>query len=260
MNIHKGKKNKPRRTMLYGVHGVGKSTFAAQAPNTIFLNLEDGLNDIDCASTDCLKDFDRVMDSLRWLGNGKHEFQNVAIDTIDWLEQLIHKEVAKSASKTSIADIGYGAGYKQALAYWDRVTFALDWLRSECNMGVILLAHSEVKRFESPEAESYDRYRPALHDLASSTLQEWCDEVMFASYRVFVRKEDQGFNKERAIAVGDGERYLRTQETAAVMAKNRLSLPPEISFEWSAYAEHFNVAAPPAGNIAGIVVNGSSKA
>lgn len=259
MIINKGKKIRPRRTMLYGVHGVGKSTFAAQAPNTILLNLEDGLNDIDCASTECLKDFDRVMESLRWLGNNKHDFQNVAIDTIDWLEQLIHKKVAQAASKDSIADIGYGAGYKQALAYWDRVTFALDWLRSERNMGVVLLAHAEIKRFQSPETDSYDQYRPALHDLASSTLQEWCDEVLFASYRVYVRTEDQGFNKERSIAVGSGERYLRTQETAAVMAKNRLSLPPEIPFEWSAYAEHFGTAPAPAGNIAGMVVDGSSK-
>lgn len=268
MKINTGKRVKPRRTMLYGVHGVGKSTWAAQAPNTVLLNLEDGLNDIDCASTDHLKDFDRVMDGLRWLGNGGHDFQNVAIDTVDWLEQLIHKEVAKEAGKPCIADIGYGAGYKQALAYWDRLTFALDWLRSECGMGVILLAHAEIKRFQSPETDSYDQYRPALHELASSTLQEWCDEVMFASYRVFVRTEDQGFNKERGIAVGSGERYLRTQETPAVMAKNRLSMPPEIPFEWSAYSQYFSKApapevapasAPPAGNLAGQIVEGSSK-
>lgn len=255
MKILKGKQHKPRRTLIYGVHGVGKSTLAADAPDCLMINLEDGLNDIECDKTELFRTFDQVMDCLRWLAEEDHDYKNVAIDTVDWLETMIHKAVATAASKDSIADIGYGAGFKQALTYWDRLIFALNWLRAEKGVGVILLAHTEAKKFENPEADSYDRYQPALHPLAGSLLQEWCDEVLFASYRVFTRKEDQGFNKKRTVATGDGQRYLRTQETAAVLAKNRLNMPPEIEFAWSAYQQYFN----PSGNIAGTVANGSSK-
>ena len=255
MKILKGKQSKPRRTLVYGVHGVGKSTFAAQADGCIFINLEDGLNDLECDKTPLLKTFDHVMEYLRWLSSADHGYKVVAIDTADWLETIIHKEVATAAKKDSIADIGYGAGYKQALAYWDRIVFALDWLRSEKEMGIILLAHTETKRFEDPEADSYDRYQPALHPLVGSMLQEWCDEVLFASYRVFTRKEDQGFNKTRTLAIGEGERYLRTQETAAVLAKNRLGMPPEIEFSWAVYESYFKQS----GNIEGQVTDGSSK-
>jgi len=258
MKITTGKQEKPRRTMLYGVHGVGKSTWAAQAPDCLFLNLEDGLNDIDCSRSGLITQFDQVMDSLRWLAENPHDYKHLAIDSVDWLEAIIHKEVALKASKDSIADIGYGAGYKQALRFWDRIIFALDWLRSEKNVGIILIAHADVKKFESPESDSYDRYQPALHPLAASLLQEWCDEVFFASYRVFTRKEDQGFNKDRTIAVGDGERYLRCQETAATLAKNRLRMPAEIPFSWSDYAQYFTKKST--GNIKGAVVDGSSKA
>ena len=256
MKILKGKTKAPRRTLLYGVHGVGKSTWAAQAPDCLLLNLEDGLNDIDCQRTEHLTTFESVMDALRWLGQEKHGFRFIAIDSLDWLEAMIHQDVAKAAGKKSIGDIGYGAGYKQAIAYWDKILFALDWLRTEKQIGVIVLAHCAVKRFESPEQDSYDRYQPALHDSASSLWQEWCDEVLFASYRIFVRKEDQGFNKERAIAVGGEERYIRTQESAAVLAKNRLGMPPEIPFSWAAYAAYFETAQ---GNVSGVVVDGSSK-
>jgi hypothetical protein len=257
MKIVKGKKPTPRRTLLYGVHGVGKSTWAAQAPDCLILNLEDGLNDIDCQRTELLSTTDGVLDALRWLAESKHSFRYVAIDSLDWLEGVIHAEVAKAAGKKSIGEIGYGAGYKTALATWDRIIFALDWLRREKNIGVIALAHCAIKRFESPEHDSYDRYQPALHDSASALWQEWCDEVLFAAYRVYTRKEDQGFNKERQIAVGGNERYIRTQESAGVLAKNRLSLPEELAFEWSAYAEHF--PQPESGNISGVVVNGTSK-
>lgn len=259
MKITTGKQPKPRRTMLYGVHGIGKSTWAAQAPQCLFLNLEDGLSDIECSRSEVIISFDQLLDCLRWLNEEKHDFLNIAVDTADWLERLIHKTVAHAASKDSIADIGYGAGYKQALAYWDKVLFALDWLRAERGIGIILLAHCDVKRFEPPEQDGYDRYQPALHSLASAKIQEWCDEVLFVNYEVRVSKEDKGFNQTRtkATRVEGAARQIQTQETAGVVAKNRLSLPLHIEFSWASYAQYFS--STPAGNIEGVVVDGSSK-
>lgn len=240
MKILKGKQPRPRRTLLYGVHGIGKSTWATQAPGCLLLNIEDGVGDIDCAKTEHLTTLDQINEALLWLANEKHDFQHVAIDSADWLEGLIHAEVAKKAGKESIADIGYGAGYKQALAFWDKILFKLDWLRTDRKMGIIMLAHCAIKKHQDPEQESYDRYQPALHDTASAVLMEWSDEVLFASYRVFLKKEDQGFGKTRSLAMGGTERYIRTQETASCLAKNRLEgMPPEIEFVWSEYAQWF---------------------
>ena len=44
--ISKGRKARPRRVMLYGTHGIGKSTFGAMAEKPIFVPTEDGLADI----------------------------------------------------------------------------------------------------------------------------------------------------------------------------------------------------------------------
>lgn len=239
MKILSGKTKAPRKCMLYGTHGIGKSTWAAAAPGAVIVNLEDGLNNIDCQRTPHLTTFGQVMEALLWIGTQKHEFFTVVIDSMDWLESLIHHEVATQAGKDSIADIGYGAGYKQALRYWDKVMLALEHCRSERNMAIVLLAHAAVKRFESPDQDSYDRYQPAMHDAASAMWAEWTDELLFASYRVAVRKEDQGFNRERNVAIDLNERYVRTQETAAVRAKNRLAMPAEIEFSWAAYQSYW---------------------
>jgi len=260
MKINRGKKQRARRTMLYASHGDGKSTWAASAPDSCFLNLEDGVDDIDCASTGLISTWDGLMTYLREFATEQHDFKNLVVDTVDWLEKVIHLEVAAKAGKNHISDIGYGAGYKQAMGYWEEVLKALDWLRKEKGMGIILLAHCEIKRFESPEHDSYDRYQPALHATASAAVQEWCDEVFFASRRVFIRKEDQGFNKERNIAVGDGERYIRTEETPAVLAKNRLGLPAELPMpRENGFAEYAKFFPGSNGDIAGVVVDGSSK-
>jgi polynucleotide 5'-kinase involved in rRNA processing len=45
--IHIGKQASPRRCMIHGVQGVGKSTFGATARNPIFIQTEDGLGEID---------------------------------------------------------------------------------------------------------------------------------------------------------------------------------------------------------------------
>ena len=120
MKITRGKTVVPRRVMLYGTHGIGKSSWAAQAPDVLFLNLEDGLNDIDCAKTAHLKSYADVKSALLWLvTNPGHGFKSLAIDTVDWLEALIHQDVADRASKKHISDIPYGAGYKSAMALWD---------------------------------------------------------------------------------------------------------------------------------------------
>jgi hypothetical protein len=240
MKIVTGKKPKPRRTLLYGVHGIGKSTWAAQAPDCLILNLEDGLDDIDCQRTEHLTAMESVNQILIDLANEKHDFRTIAVDSIDWLEGLLHAQVARDAGKDSISEIGFGKGYEAALKYWDDFVFKLDWLRKEKGMQIILLAHSAIVKHSDPEVDSYDRYQPALHKSASAMLQEWCDEVLFASYRVFVRKEDLGFSKERNIAVSNSERYIRTQETAACLAKNRLQdMPAEIPFSWADYAKYF---------------------
>ena len=263
MKITRGKKIVPRRVLLYGTHGIGKSSWAAQAPDVLFLNLEDGLNDIDVAKTEHLQDtksssgLTKVAEALTWLASNKHDFKWVAIDSVDWLEALIHAEVAREAGKPTIGDIGYGAGYKSAVAHWDKLLSWLDWLRTELNIGIIMLAHTAVKKYTDPMTDSYDRYQPALHETAAATLQEWCDEVLFACYRVHTRKQDEGFGKERIIAGGSGERLIRCTETPGALAKNRLTMPETIDFSWAAYAQYFTQAAP--ANIGGIVVDGSSK-
>ena len=232
-----GKKTTPRRCLLYGVHGIGKSTWAAQAPGVLMMDLEDGLADIDCSRTEPIKDLLQVWQVLEWLRTEKHDFRTLAIDSADWLEQLVHKDVAESANKRSIGDIPYNAGYKTAEAKWRTILNQLNLLRDDRGMAVIFTAHSTISRFTNPAGDSYDRYEPALHKSSSALIQQWADEVFFASYRVAVTKKDEGFGKTRAVATGGEQRFVRTQENATAYAKNRLAMPAEIGFSFDEYRQ-----------------------
>lgn len=269
MKIIKGIVPAPRRIMLYGEHGVGKGTWASKAPGAFFLDIEGGLNDIDCVRTEKLGSAKQVSDALTWLLHEEHDYKTCVIDTVDWLEQLIHRQIVTdegNAKIKSIADIGYGKGYARSVPIWSWFLSQFEQLRTQRKMAIVLLSHAKVERYESPESESYDRYSPDLHKSSSSIIQEWCDEVLFASTRVYTKKQDEGFNRTRNVAVGGKERFIRTSESASSIAKNRLNLPAELPLEWSAYMAAVNAyyaGARPATvtgvDISGIVNDGSSK-
>ncbi len=211
------------------------STFGAMAPDAIFVPTEDGLADIDCHAFPLVQSYAEFQRRLEELAGEEHDFKTVVVDSVDWLERLIWAQVCADRGVENIEDIGYAKGYTFALTYWREVLIALDWLRNERGMMVILLAHAKIERYENPETEAYDRYSPKLHKLASAVVQEWCDEVLFANYRTYAKTSGEGFDK-RAIGVGQGERIIRTTERPAHVAKNRCNLPDELPLDFRAYA------------------------
>ncbi|MDO8605938.1 MAG: AAA family ATPase [Phaeospirillum sp.] len=98
----------------------------------------------------------------------------------------------------------------------------------------IQIAHTEIKRFDSPEHEPYDRYIIKLHARAAALMQEHSDAVLFANYRISTVKSDVGFNKKVTRALGSGERVLYTAERPAFLAKNRYGLPDVLPLSWEA--------------------------
>jgi len=234
--ISKGRKARPRRVMLYGTHGIGKSTFGSMADRPIFVQTEDGLANIEVDRFPLAVRYADVLAALGELYTAEHEYRTVVIDSLDWLERLIWGEVCAKRGVESIEDIGYAKGYVFALTQWREILTGLDALRNERGIQVVLIAHAQIEKFANPETDTYDRYSPRLQKLASALVQEWCDEVLFATYRVHTKTTKEGFDRKRTQGVGTGERIIRTTERPAHVAKNRLNLPDEIPLDYRVYA------------------------
>lgn len=234
----KGKRTKPRRTLLYGTHGIGKSSFAACAPKPIFLDLEDGLETIEVHATPKIETLEEFLEWIGELYESDHKFETLVVDTLDFLERKVWEKVCRDGNKKTIDDFGFGKGYKSALKEWVEILEAFDALRNTRNMSILLLAHSHTEKYENPETEPYDRYAPRLHKTASQVVQQWCDEVLFAFQKVYTVEGKESFGKKQTRALSSDERILRCEERASSLAKNRLGMPVEIPLDWDAYAEH----------------------
>ena len=242
MKILTGRQQRPRRVLLYGQEGVGKSTWAAGAPSPIFLDCEGGLADIACDKSPRLRTLEDVRGALRWLWEQPHDYRSVVLDTVDWVERMIHADVCKADGVKSIekAAGGFGKGYLAAATEFEKLLANMEALANKRGMNLILLGHCSPTKVLDPEAETYEQWSPDLHKAASSVLREWCDEVLFASYRTFYKRlGDEKQKNTRTLAVGDDERYIRTRHSAAVQAKNRLNLPEELPMQWSEYQKHW---------------------
>lgn len=233
-SLKRASDRKPPRLLIYGTAGIGKTTLGSNAPSPVFIQTED--SEIDCPTFGLLKTYDEIMEAFAALVTEDHDFQTVVLDSLDWLEPIIWRETCRINRWASIEDPGYGKGYAAALDIWRVVLDGFNALRDERGMAVVLLAHCEIKRFDSPETEPYDRYGIKLQKAASALVQEHVDAVLFANYRVSTVKSDAGFNRKAVRGVGAGDRRLYTTERPAFLAKNRFGLDDSLDLDWAKLA------------------------
>lgn len=221
----------PPRILLYGVEGVGKTTLAASAPNPVFLWTEEGAGKLSVDGFPLIKRYDELMEVIGVLLTEDHEFQTVVLDSLDWLEPIVWAETCKRGGYENIESPGYGKGYKEADLVWREVIEGLGALREERSMGLVVIAHSQVKTFHDPERESYDRYVIKLHERASGIWRENVDAILFANYRMSITKDGKPNDKNaRVRATGGQMRAVFCEQRAAFLAKNRYGMPPDINF------------------------------
>lgn len=261
--VKRGRRDHAKIMLFYGVPGIGKSTQAANLPDSFFVPVEDGTADLNVAQFEFddgrvkLQSYSEVVSVLEMVyvngvearNNGeKFPIKNLVIDSVSALEPLIWDVVCqegdeKGNSKKNIEDFGYGAGYKRAGKKWHQFFSMLEMIRNELKINVIMIGHSQVKTVNVPEHEPYDRYLPELHKEALGILQKNCDAVLFANYKNIIRKiEGKMGSKENKVVNNESPRLIYTSEMPAFVAKSRSqpALPLEMPMDLNLIFDSWN--------------------
>jgi hypothetical protein len=242
--------------LLLGVEKIGKTSFACgcsfegakrtgaglNSPIILPMQGEEGADDMHVASFPTIQNSAEVLDALGVLYSEDHEYKTVVIDSASALEPLIWDDVSRAANVRSIEQVGggYGKGYQESASVFRRVLDGLDALRAAKNMASIIVGHVKIKRFDDPTGDSYDTYQFDAHERVKSLISRWADVILFAGVKVVVKKEDQGFGKEkrRGVDITGGSRFLWTQKRPAHPGGGRGiygQLPYELPLVWTAF-------------------------
>lgn len=223
----------PPRTFMYGPEGVGKTTWAAGAADAVFVGNEVGDAHLGMTRLPPVRTWSELVEQLRELATEAHPWKVIVLDTVDSLHRLAERKVCAEAKVESIESVGggYGRGPTAAAELWRNLLEGPLRAAFERGLHVVMLGHAKVATTKNPDGSDFDCHAPRVADKVGGMIAGWCDVVLFAGMEPRLSKVSAGM---KAKVLGF-ERVIRTERTPQAMAKNRLSLPPKLGMEWSAF-------------------------
>lgn len=240
LNISQGKVKRPLRVVVDGVEGVGKSTFAAQFPDPLFVDLENGTDSMDVKRTQKPETWEELLQLVRAVAANLGVCRTLIVDTGDWAEALCVKYICRKYKTDGLESFGYGKGYVYLREEFENLLHELDKVIA-AGVNVVVCAHAQIKKFELPdEAGSFDRYELKMSKNVSPLVREWCDIQLFANFKTYVVSTENKHHK----GTGGTRRVMYASHTASWDAKNRHGLPDEMEFDFKHIAHLFGGVAP----------------
>lgn len=226
----KGRQLLAPKIVVYGVEGIGKSTFASKFPKPFFIDVEDRTRHLDVVRfvpgsfSDVIELLDDLTDNYNDICEQVgYEIKTLVIDTVDWLQKLATEYVCLVNGIKSIEAMGYGKGWVLVAEQMLKIVRKLDQV-NRMDINVVCVCHSTSRKFEDAIYSTCDRYTLKL--LAGDKIsvadmfKEWCDCLFFMNY-LFINNEDKQ----------EAKRVIFTEHTISFDAKNSFNLPPMIDAE-----------------------------
>lgn len=236
--ISSGRMQKPLKMVIYGPEGIGKSSFAAQAPGALFIDTEGSTVHMDVRRLPTPQSWTMLLQEVDYVRRTPGLCQTLVIDTADWAERMARDHVCSTHNVKGLEDFGYGKGY---VYLYEAMGQLLNMLTDVVNAGmnVILTAHAKMRKFEQPdELGAYDRWEMKLTKETPGMIKEWADLVLFATYETYIVKE-QGKEKSNKGKAQGGARVMHTTHHPCWDAKNRHGLPDKLPLDFGQIAHLF---------------------
>lgn len=177
--------------IVHGLHGLGKTQLASEAPNPIFIQTEDGAGEL---SLNTLKDgvfesYDEVMAGLRYLFKNPDSFDTLVLDSLDHLDPLVLEHTLTRLNLNALNEGSYGSAYQAFEDDWRKLINACIKLCTTHDKGFVGIAHSVIKTVNDPTTEQYDAYELKLSKKAKALWLEHANMIMFMNNPVVVDKK-----------------------------------------------------------------------
>ena len=211
--------------LWYGQTKCGKTTICSHAEDALFLATEPGLNALEVFQIpiQCWED---LLAACAEIGEGKHQFKTVIIDTVDNAYKFCADYILKKFKVEHESDLGYGKGYALINNEFQRVLTKLAFLP----YGLFLISHAKEMEVETRTGK-LTRIVPTLPDKARKIVLGMVDMVLFCDLEV-----SAGENGEQRV-----RRVIRTKPSLYYEAGDRTGrLPDILDLDFRAFLTAFN--------------------
>lgn len=223
--IVKGRVEHPPKILIYGMDGIGKTTFAAGAPDPFFIDANRGSLEHDVRRV-YPDNWDETKEYLQAVERREIDCKTLVLDSLTDLELSSHQRLFGSHTIANY-DGGWGAGKNAAAKEWVNVRNQLEriWMQGK---SIIVIAHVQVSEFEDPSLPRYNRYTVAARPELAAMFRQWVDHVLFCREEI-VTVAEKG---EHTRAGSAGVRSIHTKWNPAYDAKSRGGMPPKLPLSW----------------------------
>lgn len=162
--------------LMYGEEKIGKTTFAAQFPEAIFLMCEPG--------SKALEVYQRPINSwadmkayLKLLSKDT-KFKTIVIDTVDIAYLLCERATCVALGVEDIQDADFGKGWRKVAAEFST------WMNyaAKLGKGVIFISHAKEKSIKNRAGDEHHRTVPTMDRRASDIMEAMVDIWVYYKY------------------------------------------------------------------------------
>jgi hypothetical protein len=228
------------KTVISGGEGVGKTSTAAYFPDPVFLVAagEDSLGTLvqagEIPATPAFPPMKNWLDTCQALDElleSKKSPGTLVLDALDGFESLAVEHIKRTKfDGDRLKFQSYGNGWYAVSDNWREFLSILDGIATQ-GTNVIILAHIEVKKMNSPDSIDYDRWQPAANKGVWALTSRWCDNILQLGCVQNIEETDG-----KAKARGTGDRIMFTSPNPARVCKNRLGMEEQYLLGSSAEA------------------------
>ncbi len=230
---------KGKKIIIYADTGMGKTTLASMAPNPMFIDPDNGCDELKHPITGedlnerCIEGIETFMDIRDVLSQYDliDGYETVVIDNATVLQDLAEPHVfatvpgPNNSTVTNITGYGFNKGYKHLYDAMKSVLADCDALINR-GKNVIIIAQSISNRVSNPGGDDFLRDGPRLYAGKPSIESLYCE---WASHIFRIDYADM-WVKDRKIT-GETTRVVYTQPEVHFRAKSRTLKDAVISFD-----------------------------
>jgi len=237
----------PPRIGIHGEPGIGKSSFAANAPGVVFIKTESGCDALGVPAlpvNGICESWDDVIDAMDAILANSEGVQWVALDSLNGAHQLCREHVCERdfggvwVTKKKVEGYNsWAAGDKASALEIRRLLSKADELR-DAGIGIIMLGHTGLHKQGDACGPDFYKFGMELESRSWNLVVQWCDQVAHACREFSTGKRD-GESRAKATMLSS-DRWLVFDGGPSRDAKCRAGydMPAKILLSWEEYESH----------------------